>query len=40
MTAQLVIGIACIVAGLGAIGYGLYLLGLATIAEMLDGDDE
>jgi hypothetical protein len=40
MTVEFVLGVACIVAGLGAIGAGLYLLGITTIAELLDGDDE
>lgn len=40
MSTDLVLGLACIAAGIAAIGYGLYLLGLSTIAELLDGDDE
>lgn len=39
MTLELVIGIGAIVLGLAAIGAGMYLLGVAVICEMLDGDE-
>lgn len=39
MSIELVIGIGAIALGLLAVAAGMYLLGVAVICEMLDGDE-